>query len=60
MRRKLVNAGDPLSEDFPTGPDVGQKVPDFTLPDYSGEMVNFSEERGARRALILFYRSASW
>ena len=60
MPRKLVNAGDPLSEEFSTGPDVGQKVPDFTLPDHSGNMVNFAETRGARRALILFYRSASW
>ncbi len=60
MQRKLVNAGDPLSEEFPTGPDVGQKVPDFTLPDHSGKLVNFTETRSTRRALILFYRSASW
>lgn len=60
MQRKLENAGDPLSKDFPTGPDVGQKEPDFTLPDPSGNLVNFTRARGAKRALILFYRSASW
>jgi|APSaa5957512622_1039677.scaffolds.fasta_scaffold253588_2 peroxiredoxin len=60
MQRKLINAGDPLSEDFSTGPDVGQRVPDFTLPDQTGNPVNFAEARGAKRALILFYRSASW
>ncbi len=36
------------------------KVPDFTLPDQSGDPVRFSEVRGKDRALILFHRSASW
>jgi len=35
-------------------------MPDFTLPDPSGNLVNFAKARGAKRALILFYRSASW
>jgi len=57
---KLVNAGDPLSEEFPSGPNVGESVPDFTLMDQFGNAVNFAEKRGPNRALILFYRSASW
>ena len=57
---ELINAGDPTGEDFPTGPAVGEPVPDFTLPDQSGDPVRFSETRGQKRALILFHRSASW
>ena len=57
---ELVNSGDPVSDDFPTGPEIGQTVPDFTLPDQSGRPVAFSAARDGRQALILFYRSASW
>ena len=56
----LINAGDPMDEEFPTGPAVGEPVPDFTLPDQSGTLIRFSAFRGAGRALILFHRSASW
>jgi peroxiredoxin len=57
---KLINAGDPLDEDFAKGPDIGDLVPDFTLPDQRGESVNLATARGDGKALILFYRSASW
>ena len=57
---ELVNGGDPIGEDFPTGPAVGERVPDFRLPDQFGNLVRFSDARGTDRALILFYRSASW
>ena len=57
---ELVNTGDPISEDFPTGPAVGERVPDFALPDQSGNVVRFSQVRGKDRALVLFHRSASW
>ena len=57
---ELINAGDPTREDFPTGPALGEPVPDFILPDQSGSHVRFSETRGGNRALILFHRSASW
>ena len=57
---ELINAGDPFTEDFPTGPAVGEPVPDFALPDQNGNSVRFSEVRGEGRALILFHRSASW
>lgn len=58
--KRVINAGDPVDDDFPTGPSIGEPVPDFALPDPSGNMVRFSEARGEDRALILFYRSASW
>ena len=50
----------PLTEDFPTGPDVGEMILDFTLPDQNGQPVNLTTARGGNRALILFQRSARW
>jgi peroxiredoxin len=57
---ELVNSGDPSSDDFHSGPGIGELVPDFTLPDQFGRPVRFSTARGGNRSLILFYRSASW
>ncbi|HIG17871.1 MAG TPA: hypothetical protein EYQ31_11670 [Candidatus Handelsmanbacteria bacterium] len=57
---ELINAGDPLAEDFPMGPDVGEIVPDFELTDARGQLVRFTNRPPKTRALILFYRSASW
>lgn len=45
-------------------PQVGQKVPDFTLPDTSGEMVSLdqllapasSASQGPKAVLLIFYR----
>lgn len=55
---RLANSGDPAGEDFGTGPGIGEVVPAFALPDQRGRRVSY--EGGGRRALILFYRSASW
>lgn len=57
---ELVNAGDPLTADFPTGPAIGDPVPDFELLDARGRVVRFADRPPRSRALILFYRSASW
>ncbi len=59
MAEKLPNAGDPTSEDFPKGPEVGERVPEFTLPDQHGNPFHYRPD-GKRKALILFHRSASW
>ncbi len=50
----------PDSDEFPTGPDVGERLPDITLPDQSGANVNLEQARGNRRALVLFHRSVRW
>lgn len=57
---KLVKGGDPASEEFAKGPEIGDVLPDFTLLDQSGAAVNFTAARGDGQALVLFYRSASW
>ena len=43
-----------------TGPEVGERLPDFTLPDATGHPVNFHEHRDGQKAVVVFYRSAVW
>ncbi len=50
----------PESDDFPTGPAVGERVPDFTLHDQSDEEVNLTQARNGQRALLVFHRSTRW
>ena len=50
----------PSTQDFPTGPAVGERFPDFTLRDQHNEQVNLEEARAGRRALLVFERSARW
>jgi peroxiredoxin len=45
---------------FPTGPAIGERFPDFALPDQRGIPVNFTAARGGRRAMLVVHRSASW
>ncbi|MCR9092624.1 MAG: hypothetical protein NXI30_00265 [bacterium] len=49
-----------LPEGHPTGPEVGEKLPGFTLPDAFGRPVNLHEDRAGRPAVVVFYRSAVW
>jgi peroxiredoxin len=44
----------------PTGPDPGQPVPDFRLPDQNGLFHNLQSVMGAKGAMLVFYRSADW
>ena len=50
----------PLPEGAPTGPEVGERLPDFTLPSANGRTVSFHEDRGDSKAAVVFYRSAVW
>lgn len=52
-----MNAVTSISADAPK---VGERFPDVTLPDQSGRPVDLHEARGARKALVVFYRSARW
>jgi peroxiredoxin len=42
------------------GPEQGAIFPDFELPNTDGEAVRLHEWRDSRRALMVFFRSASW
>ena len=43
-----------------TGPEVGEKIPAFRLPDSSGRERTFADLTGLRGLVILFHRSADW
>ena len=42
------------------GPQVGERVPDFSLPDQHGRMQTLQSVMGEKGAMILFHRSADW
>ncbi len=50
-----------MTLDFATiGPAVRDRFPDVILPDQHGNSVNLHAARAARRALVVFHRSAGW
>ena len=42
------------------GPQVGERVPDFSLPDQHGRVRTLQSIMGEKGAMILFHRSADW
>ena len=50
----------PESDDFPTGPAVGERFPDFTLRDQHNDEVNLTQARNGQRALLIFHSSTRW
>ena len=50
----------PASAEFPSGPAIGERLPDFVLPNQRGEKVDFHADRAGRRAAVVFQRSAVW
>ena len=43
-----------------TGPRIGEKVPDFTLPDQNGKEHSLQQLMGPKGLLLVFVRSADW
>ncbi|MFT4615068.1 MAG: hypothetical protein ACI9NT_002220 [Bacteroidia bacterium] len=43
-----------------TGPEVGEPLPDFTLPNAQGQTVSFHQDRAGKKSVLVFYRSAVW
>ena len=50
---------DPKGE-FPTGPNVGGRIPNIVCRTARGETFDLDEDRGDRPAVVVFYRSAVW
>ena len=42
------------------GPQVGERVPDFSLIDQGGTMRNLQSIMGPRGAMLVFVRTADW
>jgi len=50
----------PATHEFATGPEVGERLPKFTLPNQRGETVDFHQNRGDSKAIVVFFRSVVW
>jgi hypothetical protein len=48
------------NDDLRTGPKVGDKVPDFTLPDQNDTEHSLQQLMGPKGLLLVFVRSADW
>ena len=42
------------------GPQVGEQIPDFALPDQNGTVQTLESIMGEEGAMIVFHRSADW
>ncbi len=42
------------------GPQVGEQVPAFSLPDQNGQVQTLESILGPKGAILLFHRSADW
>lgn len=57
----VLNAQERKPVDVSTlGPQVGERVPDFALPDQDGRIRTLDSILGEKGAMILFHRSADW
>lgn len=45
---------------YATGPDPGERIPDFCLPDQSGVLRSVADLAGPNGLLLVFHRSADW
>ncbi len=51
---------DPYDQNIRTGPEVGERIPDFRALDQSGRMVDFDSIKGTNGAMVYVNRSADW
>ncbi len=51
-----------LEDGHSTGHEVGERLPDFSLPNTTAgdAKLNFHKDRGDARAVVVFFRSAVW
>lgn len=49
-----------VSSGLQSGPEVGQRVPDFRLADQAGAPRDLASLRGKNGLLLVFVRSADW
>jgi hypothetical protein len=49
-----------LPDGHPTGPEIGERLPDWDLPDAYGRRFDYHADRGSAKSVVVFYRSAVW
>jgi hypothetical protein len=54
---KHVNA---TNDGYTTGPEPGERIPDFVLPDQNGVPRSLANLSGPHGLLLVFHRSADW
>ncbi len=42
------------------GPQVGERIPEFAIPDQNGTVQTLESIMGEKGAMIVFHRSADW
>jgi len=57
LQAKHVNA---TNDAYATGPDPGQRIPEFALPDQQGALRTLANLAGSGGLLLVFHRSADW
>ena len=57
LQARHVNA---TNDGYATGPELGERVPDFTLPDQHGNSRSLGNLAGPNGLLLVFHRSADW
>lgn len=50
----------PVTGTFPTGPAIGERLPDLVAPAHTGETIDVHGLRADGPAVVVFYRSAVW
>ena len=50
----------PASHEFPSGPEIGERLPEFSLPNQAGQIVDYHADRGDSKSIVVFFRSAVW
>ncbi|MGH9638955.1 MAG: hypothetical protein ACRD4R_17305 [Candidatus Acidiferrales bacterium] len=57
LQAKHVNA---TNDGYATGPEPGERIPEFSLPDQDGASRSPANLAGPNGLLLVFYRSADW
>ena len=52
-RRWAQRQQDPFDQNPGTGPEVGERIPDFRAPEQGGRMVDFDSVKGPNGAMVL-------
>lgn len=57
LQAKHVNA---TNDRYATGPEPGERIPDFSLPDQECRQRSVANLTGPNGLLLVFHRSADW
>ena len=57
VRERHVRA---TNDGYATGPEPGERIPEFSLPDQSGAIRTLGHLAGPNGLLLVFHRSADW